>query len=176
MKIIIKELTSVEDVRRACEMTMHGQTSKISLRNIYKCEHSPARVRRFWVELQGIPTFVSVHLVRHKHGVEHFVQSMRDDLYIDKTVKVDRNTPVNHGMEINAQALIGISRKRLCYKAHVKTVAVWRKLLKAVAKEDPDLAHFMVPECVYRNGHCPELRECKPGLARVLKAYEGKGR
>lgn len=176
MNIIIKELTSVEDVRRACEMTMHGQVSRISLRNIYKCEHSPARVREFWIELQGIPTFVSVHLVRHKHGVEHFVQSMRDDLYIGEDVVVTRETPVNHGMKINAQALINMSRKRLCYKAHVKTVAVWRKLLKEVAKVDPDLAHWMVPECVHRGSWCPELRECKPSLERVVKAYEGKGR
>ncbi len=171
MEIIIRELTGVEAVRRACEMTMHGQTSKISLRNIYKCEHSPARVRLFWVELKAIPTFVSVHLVRHKHGVEHFVQSMRDDLYIDPETIVDRNTPVNHGMMINAQALMTISRKRLCYKSHVKTVAVWRKLRKAIKEVDPDLQDFMVPDCVYRNGLCPELKVCKPGLERVMKAY-----
>jgi hypothetical protein len=38
-------------------------------------------------------------------------------------------------------------------------------------KVDPDLADHMVPECVYRNGFCPEMRECKPGLEKVMKAY-----
>lgn len=171
MKISVAPLTDIAFVRRACEMTMHGQTSKISLRKIYQCEHSPIRLRKFWIEFSGIPTFVSVHFVRHKIGVDHFVQSMRDDLYVDSTKVVDRNTPVNHGMDINAQALIAMSRKRLCYKSHVKTVGVWRKLTRAVAKVDPDLADFMVPECVYRNGYCPELKECRPGLTKVMGAY-----
>ena len=171
MEIIVQPITGLEVVRRACEMTMHGQKSKVTLAQMYRAEHSPIRARMFWIELRGIPTFVSVHLVRHKHGVEHFVQSMRDDLYIDPTTVVDRNTPVNHGMLINAQALITISRKRLCLKAHAKTVGVWSRLRRAIAEHDADLARAMAPECVYRNGLCPELRECKPGVAKVCGAY-----
>lgn len=171
MEVVVKSLTDLSLVRRACEMTMHGQESKVSLKSMYRAEHSPIRCRMFWVELRGIPSFVSVHLVRHKHGVEHFVQSMRDDLYIDPTKVVDRYTPVNHGMLINAQALIQISRKRLCLKSHKKTVAVWSKLRKAISDVDPDLASFMVPECVYRNGFCPELRMCEPGVEKVCATY-----
>ena len=85
---------------------------------------------------------------------------------------VDRETPVNHGMLINAQALIQISRKRLCLKAHRKTVAVWTKLRKAIREIDPDLANHMVPECVYRNGFCPELRPCAPGVEKVVAVYK----
>lgn len=201
MEVTIRELTDLSLVRRACEMTMHGQESKVSLHSMYKAEHSPIRARMFWVELQGIPSFVSTHLVRHKHGVEHFVQSMRDDLYLTPEERVchlcggsdqgdtepcrecgwtgiilelpvvDRNTPVNHGMLVNAQALIQISRKRLCLKSHKKTVAVWTKLRKAIKEIDQDLHDFMVPECVYRNGFCPELRECGPGVAKVCATY-----
>lgn len=158
-------------MRRACEMTMHGQQSKISLAKLAQCEHSPLRTVMYWVEMLNIPTFVSVHLVRHKIGVEHFVKSMRDDLYIDPTTVVDRNTPVNHGMFINAHALMTMSRKRLCYKSHRRTVAALRKLRAAVIEVDPELERFLTPECVYRNGYCPELRECRPGLAKVLSAY-----
>jgi len=172
--IIVKPLTDLELVRRACEMTMHGQQSKVSLAKMYKAEHSPIRCMMFWIEMPGIPAFVSTHFVRHKIGVEHFVQSMRDDLYIDPTTIVDRETPVNHGMLINAQALIQISRKRLCLKSHKKTVAVWSRLRKAIRDIDPDLADHMVPECVYRNGFCPELRECAPGVQKVCAAYSRK--
>ena len=171
VNIIVKELTSLSLIQRACEMTMHGQQSKVSLNTMYKAEHSPIRCRLFWIELQNIPTFVSVHLVRHKHGVEHFVQSNRDDLYLDEDTVVDRNTPVNHGMLINAQALINMSRKRLCLKSHKKTVGIWTKLRKMIREIDPDLYNYMVPECVYRNGFCPEMRKCAPGPEKICAAY-----
>ena len=148
--------------------------SEMTLEKIYRCEHSPVRTQLFWIEMQGIETFVSVHLVRHKYGVEHFVESNRDDR--GGSNAVDRLTPVNHGMLANAQALINMSKKRLCYASHRTTVAQWMKLKKAMKSTDPALSSAMVPECVYRNGFCPELRECKPGLAAVMKAYDKIGR
>ena len=158
-------------VNRACEMTMHGQKSSVSLSKLYKAEHSPIRCKLFWIEMKGIPSFVSVHLVRHKHGVEHYVQSMRDDLFADKDEVVTRDTPVNHGMLINAQALITMSRKRLCYKAHAKTVGVMIKIRTAISAIDEELGDFMVPECIYRGNNCHELKECTVGLERVVRAY-----
>jgi hypothetical protein len=169
--ITITPVTDLAFVQRAAQMTTHGQPVKAPLRAWYRTEHSPVRARMFWIELAGIPTFVSVHLVRHKHGVEHFVQSMRDDRGGAGDDVVNRNTPVNHGMLINAQAIITISRKRLCYAASGKTVATWRRLRKEMAGVDADLAYYMVPECVYRGGVCPEFRECKPGLEKVMRAY-----
>lgn len=154
------------------EMTTHGRKINASYKMWVKSEHSPIRGLIYWVELLGIPSFVSVHLVRHKQGVEHFVQSKRDDLRPDKDEVVTRNTPVNHGMLINAQSIITISKKRLCYKASSKTVSTWRRLVKALYKNEPELASYCVPECVYRNGICPEFKECKPGLTKVMKAYK----
>ena len=141
------------------------------LRKIYQSEHSPIRTQLFWIEMINIPTFVSVHLVRHKIGVEHFVMSNRDDLGGKNNVE-SRLTPVNHAILINAQALIFIGRRRLCYKSHRMTVAVMRKIVKAVREVDPDLADYIVPECVYRNGYCPELSECRPGLTNIVNAYQ----
>lgn len=173
-QITVEKITGVALMRRACEMTMHGQTSKASLDKLYKAEHSPIRTQLFWIELVGIPTFVSVHFVRHKIGVEHFVKSMRDDLYIDPDdySKVDRNTPLHHGMFINAQSLIQLSRKRLCLKSHHVTGGWMQRIRKQVRKVDEDLYRYMVPECVYRNGYCPEMTECDPGLSCVVAAYE----
>jgi hypothetical protein len=173
MKILIKDMTDVNLVRRACDMTRKPgvKPSTISREKLLKCEHSPVRLIQFWVELIGIPSFVSTHLVRHKFGVEHFVESNRDDRGGAGDDKVTRLTPVNHGMFANAQALIAMSQKRLCYMSSSKTVATWMRLRKEMAKMAPDMADAMVPSCVYRNGFCPELRECKPGLAKVMKAY-----
>lgn len=171
MKVTAEKLTNERQLRRACEMTLRpGQTSNVSLFNMYRCEHSPIRTQRFWVEFSDIETFVSVHLVRHKHGVEHFVQSNRSDRGGAGDAVVTRETPVNHGAEVNAQALIAMSRKRLCLHSHPRTVAAWTRLRDAVGEVDPDLKQFMVPECCYR-GFCPELRLCKAGPRRVVSAY-----
>jgi len=172
--ITVEKLTAITLARRACEATMHGQTSNVSLASLARCEHSPLRTQLYWVEMKGIPTFVSVHFVRHKVGVEHFVKTMRDDLFIGSGRMVDRNTPVNHSMLINAHTLIAIARKRLCYKAHLKTVTVFRRLVKELAKVEPELSPYLVPECVYRNNYCPELKECKLGVDKVCKAYSNR--
>lgn len=171
MHVTISKLTDTTLMIRACEMTRHvGQrTTGMTLAKMYRCEHSPIRTQLFWIELRGIPTFVSVHLVRHKIGVEHYVESNRDDRGGSETVT--RDTPVNHGMLINAQAIIAISQKRLCYAAHRKTVAAWTRVKKAIAEVDLALSRVMVPACVYRGGICPELKECNVGLTKVMKAY-----
>jgi hypothetical protein len=173
IRILVERVVDPRIMRRACDMTRKpgAKPSTMSLRNIYRCEHSPIRTIIFWIEIHGLPTATSVHLVRHKFGVEHFVESNRDDRGGPGDDRVDRNTPVNHGLFVNAQELIFISRRRLCYHSHPKTVGVWARVKRAIRAVDPDLADFMVPECVYRNGICPEMRECKPGLAKVMKAY-----
>jgi hypothetical protein len=155
MKIVVEKITDETLMRRACSFTINAE-SKMSLRRIYQCEHSPMRTQMFVVEMYDIPTFVSVHLVRHKYGVEHFVKSNRDDR---KGVMADRLTPVNHMMMLNAQALINMARKRLCFQAHGETIKVMTLIRDGVARVDPDLAAAMVPECIYRNG-CYELRSC----------------
>lgn len=170
MEIKIEKQTDEKILRRACDMTRKpGMVpSKMTLEKIYHCEHSPARTQKFWIEFLGIETFVSVHFVRHKFGVEHFVESNRDDR--GGTGKEDRYTPVNHGMDINAQAILAMSHKRLCYASHQRTVSAWMKLKKAMRRVDPALSNAMVPACV-QYGYCPEMKECGPGVINVLHAY-----
>ena len=158
MIITVEKLTGINLMRKACEATMRGQESKMTLSKIYKSEHSPLRTQIFWVSMQGIPTFVSVHLVRHKIGVDHFVMSNREDR--GGTGTEDRYTPVNHSMLINAQALINISRKRLCGQASKETQDVWKAVVERMWIADYELAKYMVRECQYRNGYCPEIKCC----------------
>ena len=157
MEVIVKKLTDESLMRRACEMTMHGKESKMTLKDMYFCEHSPMRTQLFWIEMLGIPSFVSVHFRTHGTGIEHFVTSNREDRGGDE--KVDRWTPVNHGMLINAQALVNLARKRLCRKAHAETQVVMHLLCARLYEIDSDLAIHLYPECVYRGG-CFELKTC----------------
>lgn len=69
----------------------------------------------------------------------------------------------------NAQALINISRKRLCNKASKETREAWEKAKEAVGKVDPVMADKMVRNCVYR-GFCPELECC--GYCNTKKFQE----
>lgn len=157
--VIAHKLTDATLMWDACRMTTRGEKQpSMPLKSIYRCEHSPIRTQLFWIEMYDVPTYVSVHFVRHKVGVEHFVQSNRTDR--GGSDDLTRMDPVNHGMLVNAQALIQMARKRLCHKADERTREVMREIRKAVGCVDPELVLFMVPECVYRNGFCPELKPC----------------
>lgn len=170
MKISVIKRTGIEDLHWACGSTQ-GKESKASLTKMYAIGHSPIRTQMFRVEITGVETFVSVHLVRHKIGIEHYVRTNRDDLNPIQEITPDRYTPIYHGMWLNAAAIIAISQERLCYKAHRATVAAWTRVRKAMKKADSDLVPFMVPKCVYRNGLCPEASECHVGLKTVLSMY-----
>jgi len=173
MKVIAERLTGEDLLRAACESTMHRKTeSKITLPTIYNCEHSPVRAILFKISMEGIPSFVSVHLVRHKIGVEHFVQTMRDDRGAVEVA--NRNTPVDHTMILNAQALINMSKKRLCYKASKETRDVFNLIVDAVALVDEELPKYLEPECIYRGGFCHEPKMC--GQVEGVKWVSPKSR
>lgn len=168
MQVEVTPLTDIELVRKACASTT-GLGSQISYESILNCEHSPCRCLMYWVELKDIPTFVSVHLTRHKIGVEHFVKSNRPDR--GGEADVDRQTPVTHSMLINAQSLINIARRRLCTKASKET----REVVEAIKQASPDyLKPFLVPECEYRGGYCHERRYCgREGIHPVRPSQHG---
>lgn len=173
MKVTAYKITDINLLRSTCEATMHTHVdSKMTRAGIYNCEHSPIRSQMFVVKMEGIPSYVSVHLVRHKIGVEHFVQTMRDDRGAKEVA--DRNTPVNHTMILNAQTLINMAKKRLCYKASDKTREVFNLIVDAVAVVDEDLPKFLEPECIYRGGFCHEPKMC--GKVEGVKWISSKSR
>lgn len=156
--IQITKITNIDLLREAAGMTT-GNQSRISLLSAYKSEHSPARTQMFWIVMTGIPTSSSVHLVRHKVWVEHFVKSNRPDRGGD--VAANRETPINHGMFLNAQTLIEMAKLRLCNKASKQTREIMQDIVSVMKNVDPDLAKFLVPKCVYRHGLCGEFISCK---------------
>lgn len=123
-------------------------------------EHSPIRLLEYDWTWSLIQQWVTTHLVRHHEGCEKFVHSQR----------VDRNPALaglsrddlpqgllnDMDMTANAQALINISRKRLCSCASKETREAWKQVIEEIRKIDPVLADKCVPECLYR-GFCPEF-------------------
>lgn len=126
---------------------------------LLRAEHSPIRKIKFswrWIDL---PYWVSTHFVRHKIGIEHFVKTQRTDRTGINREELPQGSLVSHECEANAHALINISRKRLCNCASAETRKAWQLVKDEVSKIEPELAHCMVKECVYR-GHCPEMFSC----------------
>jgi len=128
---------------------------------LLKSEHSPIRELQFVWEWTDLPYWISVHLVRHKISIEHFVSSQRNDRQdnYDRN-KAPQDSPVTHRCVANAQAIINISHKRLCFCASEETRQAWIMFLNELEKYEPELVKLCQPTCVYRNGLCPEFFHC----------------
>ena len=129
-------------------------------RRLLLSEHSPIRKLHIGWKWSDLKYWVSVHLVRHKYGIEHFVSTQRTDRTGISRDEMPQNSLVNHECEANAQALINISRKRLCHCASPETRQAWQKVKSEISLVEPELASVMVKECVYRKGLCPEMFTC----------------
>ena len=161
----LEKVTSWKRVLNAARRTIGKKPVDKEPSNSWKAklllaEHSPIRLLEFdwtWGEIQQ---WVTTHLVRQHEGCEKFVHTQR----------VDRNPELeglsrdelpqgllnDMDMTANAQALINISRKRLCSCASKETREAWKQVKEAIREVDPIMADKMVPECIYR-GFCPEF-------------------
>lgn len=164
MKVTIEKITSWKRALNAARETvgkppLNKEPSDKWIDSILYAEHSPIRLVEYDIHFEEIPNFVVGHLVRHHEGCEKFVQSNREDRSGNDPTTINRLTPVNMTMTCNAQALINISRKRLCYCASKETREVWQMVKNEMEKVDPIMAKHMCKECTYR-GFCPEMKSC----------------
>ena len=147
------------------------EPSETWIDNILYAEHSPIRLVEYRISFEGIRQWVTTHLVRHWLGFIPFIHSQREDR---RNLEVPRDE-LPQGAEndadfvANAQALINISRKRLCNCASKETKEAWTAVKNEMEKVDPIMAKHMVPECIYR-GFCPELKSC--GYSKTEKFKE----
>jgi len=143
-------------------------------RKMLLSEHSPIRQLSVKWKWKSLKYWVSVHFVRHKIGIEHFVSTQRTDRTGKNRDKSFQSAPVTHECIADAQAIINISRKRLCLLASKETTSAWKAFLKELTKKEPELAGVCVPECVYR-GFCPEIKSCNfyqtPAFKKELEKY-----
>jgi hypothetical protein len=135
---------------------------------ILAARHSPIRTLPFTIKME-VPYWVSVHYVRHKIGVEHYVRSQRNDRQHDYDRNAARqDTPVTHVMDLNADALITIVQKRLCHKAALETREIARLIADEVLRTNPEFFDVLREPCLY-NGYCHEMRPCGNGIAEVYR-------
>lgn len=144
------------------------EVSEEYMRKLYMCEHSPIRNQWYKIRFEDIPYSIGMHFARHKIGVEHFFSTQRED-----RTGIDRNErkqtdKVLYEMVVNSQAIINISRKRLCSCADKDTVKAWQMALSELAKINYTLATCCVEDCVYR-GHCMEHKSCGKHRTELFK-------
>ena len=130
------------------------------IERLVKAEHSPIRELWFGVRMH-IPYYVSVHFVRHHIGVNHYVQSQRNDRQAnyDRT-KAPQDSEVSHIMSINAGELVQMAHKRLCNQASPETRYTMQLIVNEVVKVAPYMKDVLVPLCEYRNHVCTEMYPC----------------
>ncbi len=170
MSKIQVEVTQVTSWQRALDAarwtvrkeSLNKEPSYNWKRKMLRAEHSPIRLVEYDIRITGIPYWVAMHFVRHHEGVHWFCSTQRDDRIIHdlSREKMPQDTPINVLMSVNAQALINISRKRMCTQAAQATREVWEAVIRALGKVDLAMVEACVPECIYR-GFCPELKSCK---------------
>lgn len=145
-------------------------------RKMLKAKHSPIRTLMFTIKLT-VPYFVSVHLVRHKIGIEHYVQSQRNDRQSNYDRELaPQNALVSHIIDVNAEQIMFMSYRRLCGQADATTRYVMTKICQEIIKVNPEFTGLLVPMCEYLHG-CPEFKECgyyeklrragRPGADRI---------
>ena len=140
---------------------------------LLKANHSPIRTLQFCFRLTDIPYWVSTHLVRHVHAIP-FVKTQRTD----RQSEYDRNTafqnaPVVMCWYMNAEELITISHKRLCYQASPETREIVKAICDEVIKTNPEFKELLVPNCYYRGGVCTEFNPC--GYNSTYRSGESDG-
>ncbi len=167
MKVELLKYPTIEDWQlcKTCTLNTIGKKSITSPTEEWKVkllesEHSPIRTLWFTFRME-IPYWVSVHLVRHKIGVEHFVQSQRNDRQSD----YDRNLApqgeiVSHIMYINAQELVNMAHSRLCLQASKEAREIMKEIVKLTNGKCPEFKSVLVPRCSYRGGKCTEFYPC----------------
>lgn len=164
----IEQATSWKRVLNAARRTIGKQPLDKEPTDSWKAkmllaEHSPIRLLEYDWSWSDIMQWVTTHLVRHHEGCEKFVHTQRGDrrtlleeYNVDSRDELPQGALNDMDMTANAQALINISRKRLCSCASKETREAWQQVKAAIAEVDPVMASKMVPECIYR-GFCPEF-------------------
>lgn len=165
MNVELKNIKgSWEEVANRARTTVHKdelgkEPSDSFKRKILRAEHSPIRSLIYCFKITNLKSWVATHLVRHHVGVEKWVRTQRTDRTGVNRDELPQGAEVEMELEANAQALINMSRKRLCSQASPETREVMEAMKEEVSKRDKFLAEVMVKECVYR-GYCPEMWSC----------------
>lgn len=128
-------------------------------RRILRARHSPIRRLHFEFLLEDIPSYSSVHLVRHVHA-QPYVKSQRNDRQKEyDRKKAPQDALVNQIWDMNGEALMTICNKRLCNQADETTRQIVALIRGEVVAADPLWDEFLVSYCDWY-GRCDEMFPC----------------
>jgi hypothetical protein len=170
------------DVRNAALSTRREESDVVPSSELRKkflmSEHTPIRLLVYTWDFIDIEYWVAMHFRTHHEGLLHFISSQRNDVQkqYDRR-KAPQDAPVNYRVSANAQAILNISKARLCLKASKETRQAWEMFVEELGGVSPELASLCVPHCVYRGGICPEVfSSCEYNntskFLKELKVYE----
>ena len=170
MELLYLKKPTEEDwllAKQAAFVTIHKDTEKYPTfewkhKMLAAC-HSPIRVIKFAILIRDVPSWISVHLVRHIHA-QPFVSTQRNDR-CNRDENYDRrkapqDTPVDMIWYVNAEELMTIAHKRLCMLASKETRLLIRDLMNMIERDFPEFKGLLNPLCTYRNGLCTEFSPC----------------
>lgn len=152
---------------KSCTLVTVGKEARIPptaewKHKLLKARHSPIRELRFLFRITDLPSWVSVHLVRHHEGCQPYVRSQRNDRQDDyDRTKAPQDAPVDMMWSMNAEALMNIANKRLCNQASPETRAVVAEMCNQVIAVCPEFEGLLVPMCKYHGGRCDEMFPCR---------------
>lgn len=166
MEIEIKRITSWERVLNACRMTVNKkylekEPSDDFKKKLVRSEHSPLRMLEFDITIRQLPYWIHAELCRHHIGLEKFVTTSRPDRTHSGLTRheLPQDALVSMTLAMNAQAIINVSRLRLCRMAAPETQEVWQAVIDKLREVEPIIADACVRNCIYR-GFCPEIMPC----------------
>lgn len=160
------EWDAVLDDSRATvsKKALNKEPSRNFKRAILIAMHSTIRnliIRWKWINM---PSFCATHFSRHK--LEKFISTQRSDRTgVDRT-KLPQDAPVSFTGLANAQNIIDMMAKRLCFTADKTTVEYAQSLKRELRPIEPELADVCVPACIMYGG-CRE-----EGLGTGCHFYE----
>jgi hypothetical protein len=152
------------DVKNACINTINKEPTNNIPSNEFKLnllisEHSPIRLLNIRWRWTNIKSWVATHFARHWLGWDKFISTQRSDRTGVNRDELPQGSEVIYDGKANAQALINVSKVRLCNQASKETREAMEELKCSILPQEIELANVLVPSCIYRCG-CPEFKEC----------------
>lgn len=126
------------------------EPSKEFKRAILIAMHSTIRnlvVRWKWLQM---PSFCATHFARHRF--EKYISTQRTDRTGVNRNELTQDAPVSFTGVANAQHLIDMMSKRLCFTADPTTVKYAASLKTELHESEPELSEVFVPACVMYGG------------------------
>lgn len=162
---ILKIKGTWDEVLDACRSTVSKKflgkdPSEEFKRRLVVNEHSPLRCLIYKWRWSQLPSYLATHFARHHEGFEKWISTQRNDRQqnYDRR-KAPQDAPVEFIGEGNGQALINMSKVRLCTCADPETRKQMEDLKRTIYDEaDKNVGWAMVPACIYRAG-CPEMSD-----------------